>query len=455
MQLDLRKALCRRACLTAVLVVAAAAAGASQTRWNEKTILKFSEPVMVPGATLQPGTYVFKLMNSNVNRHLVQISTENGGKGGKVVALAQAVPMKRLDPKGDVVLRFSPTATGSPPAIKGWFYPGSVYGHEFVYTDRQAKDIAQRTKTVVLSIDVPGSDLERGTLRVYNAEGIYGDWRGDPATMTEWREWASKRATAPAIETGLHGTRVNVGTLEEQPAKYVGQTVSVDAEIDRVYGPRLFTIDEPDWGDLEGEILVHLAPSHVAPVRENDRVTITGTIKRYVSVDVDREWGWSGLDRQVEADLAKRPVLVATRVVGGNSDLAMLIDTTDTTSDTKGGTPTGTAETVTKAPIKDVATLINADERQVGRAVDLSGVKVERMAKSGGFFTTRQNETLFILPARSNMASLALGDVVALDGIILQMPRDAGDRLPVPSGQSLNDDIYVFAKKVAKTGASN
>jgi hypothetical protein len=36
----------------------------------------------------------------------------------KVVALTQAVPMKRLDPKGDVVLKFNPTATGSPPAIK-------------------------------------------------------------------------------------------------------------------------------------------------------------------------------------------------------------------------------------------------------------------------------------------------------------------------------------------------
>ena len=245
MYLDLRKTLCRRACLAAVLVAALSATSASQTRWNEKTILKFSEPVMVPNATLQPGTYVFKLMESNTNRHLVQISTDNGEK---VVALTQAVPMKRVDPKGDVVLRFNPTDAGSPPAIKGWFYPGSVYGHEFVYGDQQAKDIAQRTKTVVLSIDVPGSDLKKGTLRVYNAEGVYGDWRGDPATIAEWREWDSKRATAPAIETVPQGMPVNVGSLEELPNKYIGQTVRVDAEIDRVYGPRLFTIDEPNWG---------------------------------------------------------------------------------------------------------------------------------------------------------------------------------------------------------------
>lgn len=157
---------------------------------EHKTILKFSDPVMVPGATLQPGSYVFTLMDSSSSRHVVQIRTEDGSR---VVALIQAVPMKRLDPKGDVVVKFNPTDVGSPPAMKGWFYPGSLHGHEFIYSDEQAKEIAQRTKTIVLSVDVPGTDLSKGTLRTYNQAGIRADWRGDAETMREWDEWQRTR----------------------------------------------------------------------------------------------------------------------------------------------------------------------------------------------------------------------------------------------------------------------
>lgn len=72
----------------------------------------------------------------------------------------QAVPTKRADRSGDVVLRFNPTDAGTPPALKSWFYPGTSYGHEFIYPDEQAREIAQRTKSIVLSTDVPGGDDE-------------------------------------------------------------------------------------------------------------------------------------------------------------------------------------------------------------------------------------------------------------------------------------------------------
>ncbi len=129
----------RAAAGLAVALLVGYAPVAVADQWNDKTTMKFSEPVMVPGATLQPGSYVFKLMGSSSNRHLVQITTEDGSR---VVALTQAVPMKRMEPKGDIVVKFNPTDAGSPIAMKGWFYPGSLYGHEFVYPDEQAKEIA-------------------------------------------------------------------------------------------------------------------------------------------------------------------------------------------------------------------------------------------------------------------------------------------------------------------------
>ncbi len=170
----------------AILALATCVPIAMADQWNDRTILTFSEPVMVPGATLQPGSYVFKLMDFASDRDLVRITTVDGSK---VIATMQAVPMKRLEPKGDVVLKFAATKPGEPPAMKGWFYPGSIYGHQFIYPEQQAKEIAQRTNTVVLSTDVPGTDLTKGMLYVIDASGAHKDWHGDSATMREWDTW--------------------------------------------------------------------------------------------------------------------------------------------------------------------------------------------------------------------------------------------------------------------------
>jgi len=41
--------------------------------WNHKTKLTFSEPIEVPGKVLPAGTYIFKLMDSQADRHIVEI----------------------------------------------------------------------------------------------------------------------------------------------------------------------------------------------------------------------------------------------------------------------------------------------------------------------------------------------------------------------------------------------
>src|SRR4051812_31630618 len=109
--------------------------------WNERTVLKFDEAVMVPGATLPPGTYVFQLGDASTARHTIRFTRENDRH---VITTAQAVPMKRVTTTNDIVIKFQPTERGSAPAVKGWFYPGRLYGHEFIYPEDQARQIAER-----------------------------------------------------------------------------------------------------------------------------------------------------------------------------------------------------------------------------------------------------------------------------------------------------------------------
>ena len=62
-----------KAVCCAAMVTMMAAPGVRADEWNKKTILTFSGPVQIPGATLPAGSYVFKLADLTGNRHVVQV----------------------------------------------------------------------------------------------------------------------------------------------------------------------------------------------------------------------------------------------------------------------------------------------------------------------------------------------------------------------------------------------
>lgn len=445
-----------------VAMVAMVATVAAATEWNDKTTLKFSEPVMIPGTTLAPGTYTFKLANSNTNRHLVQIFNENETR---LIATAQAVPTKRMEPRGDVVIRLNPTETGTPAAVKAWFYPGSIYGHEFIYSDEQAREIAARTKTLVLSTDVAGSDMQRGALYTYDADGSKTPWRADDAVIREWEAWRqeglrarattaapgtadTREATAPAVSADPKGTTVPLGDLEENATKYAGKTINVTAEVEEVFGPRLFKIDEPHWGDLDGEVLVYLPSNLAALVREDDTVTVTGTMKKLAGAEIERELDWLEGDVDLDVDFVERPVLVASRIVGGNSDVALVIDAFGTgAGETQpvgtGGTAGSPASHASNATLTSAEALASGDEKLIGRRVSLEGATVSRAADGRGFRIAAGESSVFVLPAAAARTQVREGQQVSIDGVVFDMPRRMQRGIANP-----DDEIYVYATSV-------
>jgi hypothetical protein len=137
------KALCCAAALTAAI-----APGARADEWNKKTILTFSGPVQIPGATLPAGSYVFKLADIPGNRHVVQVFDKDEKK---IYTTLLAVPNQRLEPADKPIVLFSERATGSAQAVKVWYYPGETIGNEFVYPKTQAMKIARESHTRVLA----------------------------------------------------------------------------------------------------------------------------------------------------------------------------------------------------------------------------------------------------------------------------------------------------------------
>src|SRR5438105_383498 len=63
--------------LFAVLLCGMLVPGARASEWDKKTIVAFSDAVEIPGQVLQPGTYVFELLDSSSNRNIVQVWSED------------------------------------------------------------------------------------------------------------------------------------------------------------------------------------------------------------------------------------------------------------------------------------------------------------------------------------------------------------------------------------------
>ena len=129
------------------LAVLAFSASAKADAWNKKTIVTFGQPVEVPGGVvLPPSTYVFKLLDSASNRHIVQIFNEDQNH---IYATVLAIPNYRLQVTGKTVITFVERPAGEPQAIKAWFYPGDNFGQEFVYSKRRAAEFAKQTNAPI------------------------------------------------------------------------------------------------------------------------------------------------------------------------------------------------------------------------------------------------------------------------------------------------------------------
>lgn len=121
--------------------------------WNRKTTMTFSAPVEIPGVHLKgwgvlpAGTYVFKVLDSQSNRHIVQIFSKDERT---IYATILAIPNVRLTSTDKTVITFRERPAGRPQALRAWFYPGRTWGEEFVYPKARAFELAKATNEPVL-----------------------------------------------------------------------------------------------------------------------------------------------------------------------------------------------------------------------------------------------------------------------------------------------------------------
>jgi len=143
---SVKKNFCRACGLGVAAVLVAAVAHAQPS--DKRTIFTFSRPITLPGVTLPPGKYIFRLADDQTSRKVIQVVSSDGTKP---YAMLLTTPNERRDPPKDAEVAFLETASRTPSAVRAWWYPGERTGYEFIYPRAQARQLAQATGASVLT----------------------------------------------------------------------------------------------------------------------------------------------------------------------------------------------------------------------------------------------------------------------------------------------------------------
>ncbi len=184
--------------------------------WDKKTVITFSGPVNVANVTLPAGTYVFKLMESPADRHIVQIFDESETH---IYATILAIPDSRLEPADTTVVKFAETSSsgeaneGALPSegvpVKEWFYPGDTYGQEFRIRPVSAVATGVTDETAKTAAQEPAAEA---------AAAPEAPAKAEPAQPSQPAEPEAKSAEAPSssVEQAAPSTQAEPSPSTEQ-----------------------------------------------------------------------------------------------------------------------------------------------------------------------------------------------------------------------------------------------
>jgi len=140
------------------LLVATFAIGARADTLDRRSVIKFSQPIEIPGQVLPAGTYTVEVFDSFGYRHIVRFYNADRSE---LFATVLAIPNYRLASTGDTVMTFAERPADAPNALKAWFYPNDKFGQEFVYPKARAVQLAQETHETIPAVQTEPAPIEQ------------------------------------------------------------------------------------------------------------------------------------------------------------------------------------------------------------------------------------------------------------------------------------------------------
>jgi hypothetical protein len=256
---------------------------------------------------------------------------------------------------------------------------------------------------------------------------------------------------APAPEN------VRIEDIKENPSAYLGKTVTVSGEVERVFGTRAFELGGKDFFDSEIRVITaqplkeNVRRRAEEPFRPDDIALVTGTVRNVTIADVEREFSFD-LDPNYEVEFENKPAIVATSVL----------------ISARGGA----AESATVAAnITDLQQIINAPDKLalVGKQVQLNQIQVQSVVGDQSFWIgSSPSQQMFVTFAeiptpgtpKEGQVAIKSGQKVSLSGTIRSMPALSEEwlrqnKVDDTSAQTLKQQaVYIQASDVKVVGTA-
>jgi hypothetical protein len=125
---------------------------------DQATKMTFNQAVQIPGRILPAGTYWFTLADTE-NTSYQQVVKIFNSDPSELVATLLAIEVQPTTPTPSTMVTLADHGSDHPKAIVrwlypgSWFYPGFEYGHQFVYSGSEEKELARAKQETVTSGD--------------------------------------------------------------------------------------------------------------------------------------------------------------------------------------------------------------------------------------------------------------------------------------------------------------
>jgi hypothetical protein len=121
---------------------------------------------------------------------------------------------------------------------------------------------------------------------------------------------------SPAAEgtsaTSAGAERVAAGDLLQEPSRYVGRLVSVEAPVTNALSEAAIALGEEGRGQGHGVLVV--VPHRTGELPTRGRVTVTGEVMLYDEERLQSGHGWMAATPEIEARYKGQPVIVAQSI---------------------------------------------------------------------------------------------------------------------------------------------
>lgn len=186
------------------LLVAAPALVADMPITPEVSYFPVTEPTDVGGKILQPGTYVIKVIPAADSRNKIQVWSQDQKK---LYATALTIPheLKPNETMPSTMFVFYEATADHPRALRTWFAanPPGDHGHDLVYPEGRAKQIAVASNTRVVSYPetVADDDIATAPLTVQTPQATVETYTPPATPMISSSETNTTETTTEMPKT--------------------------------------------------------------------------------------------------------------------------------------------------------------------------------------------------------------------------------------------------------------